>query len=187
MGDEPPLHHDIIPWRGHAGQSPPLSVPGTLGGPNSPAVNGPGGRPLGVRASGWLHGSVLDCLPILGALRRRFRCVAILAIVLSPGGAGIVMPAMVPCPMEAPWLETESKLMAGHPGSLGSQHSDSHSCHCVGQCCPSAPATVTAAGMLAIRIPGPTVAQQVCRPTVRAPVQLPADRLPPATAPPQLG
>ncbi len=127
---------------------------------------------------------------MLGAFRR-CRFLALLALALSPGSAGVVLPALSPCPMEAPWLADRGMAAGGHDphcdhASPEHRH-DARCCHCIGACCTSAFTVVPrlAAGGTLVAEPAHHAATRV--PPAAPPVRRPADFLPPTTAPPLVG
>lgn len=136
---------------------------------------------------------------IFATMRLPFRSSRFAALVLllaSPGITGLAVDAAHPCPEKAPWTVESSPEVshqdgsghgAGNHGSdPASQHpqGESHDCHCIGAC-QSAPAarSVDLDRILVLVEP---LQVQVLRPHITAfiPVGPPADRLPPATAPP---
>jgi hypothetical protein len=113
---------------------------------------------------------------------RRWRLLALLLLLATPGVAGTVLEGVHPCPETAP---ASAAAEMGHGAHGGEQESPAHSgeCHCLGACI-GAVATITFAPAV------PTVAIQVVataavRPSTAAlPAFRPSDRLPPSTAPP---
>jgi hypothetical protein len=113
---------------------------------------------------------------------RRWRLLALLLLLATPGVAGTALEGVHPCPEAAP---ASVAAEAGHGAHGGEQESPAHAgeCHCVGACV-GAVATITFAPAV------PTIAVQVvASPAVRPsptdlPVSRPSDRLPPSTAPP---
>ena len=110
---------------------------------------------------------------------------ALVLLLASPGLAGVALDAAHPCPAIAPWLVQSVTGHHGDSGHHGSEAPDGeHECKCFGSCL-NAPdiRPVNAATTLAVT---PLVAAAVARPLHYAlvPAGRPADRLPPATAPP---
>jgi hypothetical protein len=115
---------------------------------------------------------------------RRWRFLALLLLLATPGVAGTVLDGLHPCPENAPWTASaEAAAHAGH-GS-GNHEAPSHSgeCHCLGAC-------VGAAAVIPFDVALPTIALDAIAtsvvPSIPAglPVSRPSDRLPPSTAPP---
>ncbi|MGH7526411.1 MAG: hypothetical protein ACREMX_06880 [Gemmatimonadales bacterium] len=116
-------------------------------------------------------------------LLRRSRLLALVLLVATPGLGGAWLQAAHPCPVDTPWL-------AG--GGAHGEHHDSgpagdngHGfCHCIGSCSAAAIAVLpTAARLLSAAVAIPAYATPFA-PALAAPVAVPSDRLPPATAPP---
>lgn len=66
---------------------------------------------------------------------RRSRLLALLLFAASPAIGGTVLPAIHPCPVDAPWLAQHvAGAHAGHHGSHGTPAGKGHSetCHCIG-------------------------------------------------------
>ena len=122
---------------------------------------------------------------MLSALRRS-RILALLLFAASPAVGGTVLPAIHPCPVDAPWLARHAPSgHAGHQGHgspVGTHHNET--CHCIGS-------WLSGAALIPPRAPV-TVTQLL---TLFAPPEIfpgdsslrldpPAALLPPATAPP---
>jgi hypothetical protein len=114
---------------------------------------------------------------------RRWRLVALLLLVITPGVAGTVLDGAHPCPENAPWAAGAATGHGEHGSGDHGAPSHSAECHCLGACI-GAVATVPFAPVL----PTTTYDVEVARNARAAPADLPAsppsDRLPPSTAPP---
>ena len=119
---------------------------------------------------------------------RRWRLLAVLLLLATPGLAGTVLDGLHPCPENAPWVAAESSAAdhgshAAHGGSDGEAPAHAAECHCLGAC-------VGAAATIPFTAALPTVASEPAPadPVRPAPADLPASRpsdlLPPSTAPP---
>lgn len=114
---------------------------------------------------------------------RRWRLLALLLLLVTPGVAGTVLDGVHPCPESAPWAASAEMAEHGGHGS-GGHDAPSHSgeCHCLGACVGAAAVPFTPVL--------PTVAfREAPADVIRPPVlNLPASRhshrLPPSTAPP---
>jgi hypothetical protein len=121
------------------------------------------------------------------AQMRRSRLIAGLLLAASPAIGATVLPAVHPCPVDAPWLvQHASSAHAGHHGGHDAPASKGHgaTCHCIGSWLSGA----------AVAPPqSPAVVRQIL--TLFAPPEIrsgdsslqlepPAALLPPATAPP---
>lgn len=131
---------------------------------------------------------------------RRFRSLALLLALAVPGLGGSALQLLHPCPVDTPWLvpahggahPTAMAMPMGMPmatpveqAPASDHHSPDahHGCHCVGSCTfqsVTVPAPVSPVVATTVAAP---VAPQF--PVVSARIHArPADRLPPATAPP---
>ena len=124
---------------------------------------------------------------MLPALLRRSRLVAGLLIAASPAIGGTVLPAVHPCPVDAPWLaHHEAGAHAAHHAGHGTPATGHHpeTCHCIGSCLSGAamapPQTPALARQALTLFAAPRI------PTGDSTLELdpPAALLPPATAPP---
>ena len=113
---------------------------------------------------------------------RRWRLLALLLLLATPGVAGTVLEGMHPCPETVP---AQAAAETGHAAHGGDQESPGHSseCHCVGACIGAAAAVAFAPAVPAVSIQ--IAASGPVRPSpADLPVSRPSDRLPPSTAPP---
>lgn len=120
---------------------------------------------------------------------RRWRLITLLLLLATPATGGTALQALHPCPESAPWAAggDTADAHAGHhiapAGEDGAPAEHTGDCHCVGAC--AAAALVLApvpAGIVALHAdaePAPDFLVHAEAPRAR-----PADRLPPATAPP---
>lgn len=113
--------------------------------------------------------------------------IAALALLLvSPGLAGVVLDAAHPCPAKAPWLLQAANGHHGSDHAPADAPADEHDCKCFGSClnAPQVRAVTAVSDFGFVSL----VATSVPRPPYSAfmPVGQPADRLPPATAPPRV-
>lgn len=112
----------------------------------------------------------------------RSRWLAVLLLVCSPGGAGVLLPALHPCQAEA---GADHAAHGGEHGSGSHESGTGGQCTCVGSChVPALLATHDDPGRelaASIRLDGRTPSRPVAVSTVRV---RPADRLPLPTAPP---
>lgn len=123
---------------------------------------------------------------MLKALRRS-RMLGLLLFAASPAIGGTVLPAIHPCPVDAPWLaQHRADADAGHHGSHDAPASHSHgeTCQCIGSWLSSSAVTPPQS---------PVVVRQILTlfspPAIRSQdssllLDPPAALLPPATAPP---
>lgn len=138
------------------------------------------------------------------AALRRFRLLAAVLLVLSPGGMGTALPVLHPCPVDMPTMARHAgggmapaAAHADHAArampAMAGQHADhadaaphAASCHCPGTCCPSAPVVAPSTHALATLRLGHVARPQA--PPAAAPLAASrlADLLPPSTAPPTL-
>ena len=115
-------------------------------------------------------------------LLRRSRLLALVLLLATPALGGAWLQAAHPCPVDAPWA-------AEHGGDHGGQHgapADTGTCHCVGSCAASAGSLLPAAAAVTQVLADLPAAPRPASIAVLAPTLRPADRLPPATAPPAL-
>lgn len=112
-------------------------------------------------------------------LFRRSRLLALALLLATPALGGAWLQFAHPCPVDAPWTAEHGGHGAEHGGADASS-----GCHCVGTCAPGILAALGAddpSPAAAVSIP-PAGSPLV--PAAQAPSLRPADRLPPATAPP---
>ena len=110
---------------------------------------------------------------------RRNPLLTLFLLLATPALGGAWLQAAHPCPAEAPWVGEHGE----EHGSHGAGQS-AGGCHCVGSCAGAAGVVVPPRALL----PASAAAVSPARPRI-SPVTLPrvlrpADRLPPATAPP---
>jgi hypothetical protein len=125
------------------------------------------------------------------AALRRARWISALLLALSPALGGGVLPLLHPCPVEAPWLDAPASApVASHAVHAHHQAPPSHShgpdapCTCVGTChsvvAPDLTPSAEFSALALVELPSgeswPSVEPSLPR--------LPADLLPPTTAPP---
>jgi hypothetical protein len=119
-------------------------------------------------------------------MKRPGPLLSLLLLLASPAMGGTVLPALHPCPVDAPWQAQQSEH-AGHEGhhQTPSPGGDSHDCTCISSCS-------TGPALAGIDLAGPIAEPvEVAEPTrpssdatlVLAPI---AERLPPAIPPPSL-
>ena len=122
------------------------------------------------------------------AALRRFRLLACLALLASPGVAGGAVQFLHPCPVANPEVVSRHHAAAdmadhGHaPEAPDRQHEQ---CHCIGACCPAAMVAPPAfSSGIAVRVAPLPAARFAAREA--GPGFLPSELLPPSTAPPGL-
>ena len=112
----------------------------------------------------------------------RSRLAALVLLLASPGFAGLALDAAHPCPEKAPW--TVDGAAPGHHHD-GPQSPEQHDCRCVGTCQTAAIGSIDSREVIALLAP-----VESARPLPfhfqLIPLGRPRDRLPPATAPPQV-
>jgi hypothetical protein len=118
-------------------------------------------------------------------LFRRSRLVAGLLGLLSPGGLGMVLPLVHPCPVDAPWLAQAQPAGTHSPHQHHAPEpgrTPNHTCVCIGSCLTGAlplQPRAHAVPMVPCRAAAPPVGADAA--LLLAPL---ATLLPPATAPP---
>ena len=113
-------------------------------------------------------------------LLRRSRLLALALLLATPALGGAWLQVGHPCPVDAPWLSTGGN--EGH--GEHDPHSTPGTCHCVNSCQAAAVAAIAAAPVLQLAAAPPPAAPPAFAPAAPLPAFRPADRLPPATAPP---
>jgi hypothetical protein len=112
---------------------------------------------------------------------RRSRLFALTLLLATPALGGAWLQAVHPCPVDAPWLAAQG----GHGGEHHGTPADaSQGCHCVGSCSIAAGAPLAQPLETPVAITSTVGPPRSFAPRTHAPVLQPADRLPPATAPP---
>lgn len=113
------------------------------------------------------------------------RLLSLLLLLASPAVGGTVLPALHPCPAEAPWTAAAGDSHAGHEGHDQPPAPASHDCRCISSCTtgpvlspPRRPDTVALPAIFLTLLASPGSDASLI---VAAAVEL----LPPSTAPPQ--
>lgn len=122
------------------------------------------------------------------ATLRRFRLLAYLALLASPGVAGGAVQLLHPCPVASAEVGPAHHAagdMAEHGHTPQAPPSRHEQCHCIGACCPAATVAAPAlASGIAARVAPLPAARFLTHDA--GPGRLPSEFLPPATAPPFL-
>jgi len=117
---------------------------------------------------------------------RGFRLLALLLLIGTPGLGGSLVQALHPCTAEMPWMAgADDGGHGAHEHGEGATDTSASQCHCIGSCTVGVPITSPAAGP-AVRIAAAFVHPAPSPRPLAVPRGVPADRLPPATAPPTL-
>jgi hypothetical protein len=118
------------------------------------------------------------------ALLRRSRAFALVLVCLSPAVGGTLLPAVHPCPVDAPWLAATHA--AGHHGGHSAPASTHQHdvCHCVGGCVAAAATTSPAGGIISLHAVLPPMAPGWVSEDASLELPPPSALLPPTTAPP---
>jgi hypothetical protein len=113
------------------------------------------------------------------------RLFTLLLLLASPAVGGTVLPAVHPCPVDAPWTADADDPHAGHEGHDPAPAPGSHDCSCISSCAtgpafspPLRPDRVLVAQVFFTRPAAPGSDASLI---VASAVEL----LPPSTAPPQ--